>query len=185
MLPQDSLGLLSDVHWRPAGHPSAASTCSLRGSRLGVGIILGAGRGLVPAPSPIRLSQVGSGVELPQHFPGPRRSGALLEAVAEPGAGLVSVPAWPLCSSLLLLGGTGGPAPPSMRGPGGRPPGGPCSCRVPISRGRAFPPPLPVLQPPGGELRDEGPLHPRQGQIPGRRLEVQHVRQAGVCGPGG
>ncbi|XP_069442273.1 cysteine-rich DPF motif domain-containing protein 1 isoform X1 [Ovis canadensis] len=50
--------------------------------------------------------------------------------------------------------------------------------------GWAFPPPLPVLQPPGGELRDEGPLHPRQGQIPDRRLEVQHVQQAGVCGPG-
>ena len=180
MSPQDSLGLLSDVHWRPAGHPPAASTCSPRGSHLGVGIILGVGRGLVPAPSPILLSQVGS-----QRFSGPRRSGALSAAVAEPGAGLVSVPAWPLCSSLLLLGGTGGPAPPAMSGPSGRPLGGPCSCRVPVSRGWAFPPPLPVLQPPGGELRDEGPLHPRQGQIPGRRLEVQHLRQAGVCGPGG
>lgn len=129
------------MHWRPAGHPPAASTCSLRRSRLGVGVIVGVGRGLVPAPSPMLLSQAGSGVELPQPFSGRRRSGALSATVAEPGAGLVSVPGWPLCSTLLLLGGSGGPAPapPAMSAHSGRPPGrsvqlpGSCQQRLGLS----------------------------------------------------
>ncbi|XP_044084084.1 cysteine-rich DPF motif domain-containing protein 1 isoform X2 [Neovison vison] len=40
-----------------------------------------------------------------------------------------------------------------------------------------------VLQPPGGELRHEGPVHLRQGQVPGPRLQVQCVQPAGVRGP--
>lgn len=43
---------------------------------------------------------------------------------------------------------------------------------------------LTVLQPAGGELRHEGPLHLGQGQIPDPRLAVQRMQQAGVCGPG-
>ncbi|KAM9674037.1 cysteine-rich DPF motif domain-containing protein 1 isoform 4-T4 [Trichechus inunguis] len=38
--------------------------------------------------------------------------------------------------------------------------------------------------PPGGELRPEGPLHRRQGQVPGPWLTMQCVQQAGVRGPG-
>ncbi|XP_009436888.1 cysteine-rich DPF motif domain-containing protein 1 isoform X3 [Pan troglodytes] len=41
-----------------------------------------------------------------------------------------------------------------------------------------------LLQPPGGKLCHEGSLHLRQGQIPGPRLVLQFVQQAGVCGPG-
>ncbi|XP_047597302.1 cysteine-rich DPF motif domain-containing protein 1 isoform X1 [Lutra lutra] len=41
------------------------------------------------------------------------------------------------------------------------------------------------FQPPGGELRPEGPVHLRQGQVPGPRLQVQCVQPAGVRGPGG
>ncbi|XP_047597303.1 cysteine-rich DPF motif domain-containing protein 1 isoform X2 [Lutra lutra] len=40
------------------------------------------------------------------------------------------------------------------------------------------------FQPPGGELRPEGPVHLRQGQVPGPRLQVQCVQPAGVRGPG-
>lgn len=43
---------------------------------------------------------------------------------------------------------------------------------------------LTVLQPPGGELCHEGPLHLGQRQIPDPRLEMQFMQQAGVCGPG-
>lgn len=44
---------------------------------------------------------------------------------------------------------------------------------------------LAALQPSGGELCHEGPLHLGQGQVPDPRLAVQRVQQAGVCGPGG
>lgn len=122
--PQDSLGLLSD-----ALEASRAPTSSLH--VLPAQKPFGSGRhcggGERTAPSPMLLSQAGSGVELPQPFSGRRRSGALSATVAEPGAGLVSVPGWPLCSTLLLLGGSGGPAPapapPAMSAHSGRPPG--------------------------------------------------------------
>nr|XP_012612518.1 cysteine-rich DPF motif domain-containing protein 1 isoform X1 [Microcebus murinus] len=38
--------------------------------------------------------------------------------------------------------------------------------------------------PPGGKLRHEGSLHLGQGQVPGPRLALQFVQQAGVRGPG-
>ncbi|XP_030671222.1 cysteine-rich DPF motif domain-containing protein 1 isoform X1 [Nomascus leucogenys] len=46
-------------------------------------------------------------------------------------------------------------------------------------------PPNTQSMPPGGKLCHEGSLHLRQGQIPGPRLALQFVQQAGVCGPGG
>eukprot|EP00074_Homo_sapiens_P072955 XP_011528266.1 cysteine-rich DPF motif domain-containing protein 1 isoform X3 [Homo sapiens] len=46
-------------------------------------------------------------------------------------------------------------------------------------------PPNTQSMPPGGKLCHEGSLHLRQGQIPGPRLVLQFVQQAGVCGPGG
>ncbi|KAM7114564.1 cysteine-rich DPF motif domain-containing protein 1 isoform 5-T11 [Molossus nigricans] len=36
-----------------------------------------------------------------------------------------------------------------------------------------------VPQPPGGELRHEGPLHPRQGRVPDPGLQVQRLQPAG------
>eukprot|EP00074_Homo_sapiens_P072954 XP_011528265.1 cysteine-rich DPF motif domain-containing protein 1 isoform X2 [Homo sapiens] len=44
-------------------------------------------------------------------------------------------------------------------------------------------PPNTQSMPPGGKLCHEGSLHLRQGQIPGPRLVLQFVQQAGVCGP--
>ncbi|XP_023077516.1 cysteine-rich DPF motif domain-containing protein 1 isoform X2 [Piliocolobus tephrosceles] len=45
-------------------------------------------------------------------------------------------------------------------------------------------PPNTQSMPPGGKLCHEGSLHLPQGQIPGPRLALQFVQQAGVCGPG-
>lgn len=43
---------------------------------------------------------------------------------------------------------------------------------------------LTVLQPAGGELHHEGPLRLGRRQVPGPRLAVPCVQQAGVRGPG-
>ena len=126
MSPQDSLGLLSHVHGGQQGtHRQASRAPCMEAGRLGVGVFLGERRGIVPAPSPVLLSEMGSGVELPQLFSGPGRSGSLsrwrlsrrLEQVSfqsQPG------PFTPLCSCLAARGAQPLPV---MSTPSGRPPG--------------------------------------------------------------
>lgn len=128
-------------------------------------------RGLVPPLAPLARLGVAVGARKQQPFFGCGGGGPLPAGVTEPRAGRISAP------------GLGEGVAPQAHAQWA----GPSSCAAPISRGWAVRPPAPlgVPQAPGGELRHEGPLHLRQGQVPDPRLQMQSVRQAGVRGPGG
>ena len=141
----------------------------------------------MPARRPAE-SGWGLGAELQQPFFGPRRSGSFPAVDTEPGAGLISSQPGTTARLSAATCWHRGPPLPAMSTHGEQVPGR--SVQPATFRQQRFGPfcplaPLPVLQPPGGELRHEGPLHPQQGQIPDPRLEMRLMRQAGVRGPGG
>lgn len=104
-------------------------------------------------------------------------------AVTQLRAGLIPVPALPpiACLSATAWWVARGPAPPPQAHTGVQAPGV-CADAEHLSADVGF---TSVLQPAGGELRHEGPLYPRQGQIPDPRFQMHLMQQAGVCGPGG